>query len=96
MSNQGATLATGIVHALSICAQQLAPTGWVIGGSEILKLALPWTDEVIVTHIDLECSGDAVAPVLNDSWVEATRTDHESATGINYSIITYKSYLLGE
>lgn len=93
--NQGATIANSMAHALTICERNRAEVGWVIGGSEILKLAMPYADEAIVTYIDLECSGDTVAPSLRVGWIETRGTNHKSATGINYSIVTYKLYFLG-
>lgn len=87
---QDAIAAISIVHAMSICAQVHAPNGWVIGGAEILKLAIPWADEIIITHVDLECEGDTMAPKIDTGWMETKGTNHKSATGIKYSIITYK------
>lgn len=88
--NQGVTVANSIAHALLICERATVQTAWVIGGSEILKLALPYADEAIVTHVELECSGDTVAPSLATGWMQVSGKLCKSSIGIKYRIITYK------
>ena len=50
----------------------LTTTTWVIGGAQIYALALPLATRCEVTEVDVDLrreDDDAVAPVLDESWV---------------------------
>ena len=62
----GGTVASGLDAALA------DEDAWVIGGAEIYHLALPTATRCEVTEVDIDLgaeAGDAVAPVLDESWV---------------------------
>ncbi|MDB5751333.1 MAG: folA [Ramlibacter sp.] len=84
----GAVHAWTLAEAIAICGD--APRAWVTGGAEIYRLALPLAHLVVVTEIDADFEGDALAPQLGPEWREATRERHLSKTGLDYSFITYR------
>jgi dihydrofolate reductase len=66
---------------------------WVIGGEEIYALALPAATRCEVTEVDIDLrreDGDAVAPVLDESWVgTAGEWLSSSSSGLRYRFHTY-------
>ena len=49
---------------------------WVIGGEQIYALALPLATRCEVTEVEIDLrreDGDAVAPVLDETWVGSER-----------------------
>jgi len=66
---------------------------WVVGGAEIYALALPLAGHCEVTEIDIDLpvqDGDAVAPVLDQSWQASTGEWQTSRTGLRYRYLTYR------
>lgn len=49
---------------------------FVIGGGQIYKEFLPYTDIIELTLIDKEYEGDTFFPILGDEWKEITRETH--------------------
>ncbi|MGB3331551.1 MAG: dihydrofolate reductase [Mycobacterium sp.] len=65
---------------------------WVVGGAEIYALALPLASHCEVTEIEIDLpaqDGDAVAPVLDQSWQASTGEWLTSRTGLRYRYLTY-------
>jgi dihydrofolate reductase len=65
---------------------------WVIGGEQIYALALPLATRCEVTEIEVDLrreDGDAVAPVLDDSWVGTTGEWLTSSAGLRYRYYSY-------
>ncbi|ART70905.1 dihydrofolate reductase [Mycobacterium dioxanotrophicus] len=68
-------------------------TGWVIGGAQIYAMTLPFADRCEVTEIDIDLApvdGDAMAPVLDDSWAQTTGDWLTSASGLRYRYCSYR------
>lgn len=64
----------------------------VIGGEQIYKMLLPFTNKMYVTRIHAEFKGDTYFPEFNDNdWKETDRQDYKTNTGLQYSFITYTS-----
>lgn len=66
---------------------------WVIGGEQVYALALPLAARCEVTEIDIELpreDRDAVAPVLDESWLARTGEWLTSRTGLRYRLHTYR------
>ncbi|WP_166904263.1 dihydrofolate reductase [Mycobacterium sp. DL440] len=66
--------------------------GWVIGGAQIYAQALPFTVRCEVTEIDIDlppAEGDALAPVLDDSWTRTTGEWLTSNSGLRYRFCSY-------
>jgi len=83
---EGATVVGGLAAALT------ADETWVIGGAEIYALALPAATRCEVTEVDIDLrreDGDAVAPVLDESWVGTAGEWLSSSVGLRYWFHTY-------
>jgi dihydrofolate reductase len=63
--------------------------GWVIGGAQLYKLALPLADRVEITEIDVDVDGDAFAPTLDDSWSVIRGDWLTSGSGLRYRFCSY-------
>ncbi|WP_223690793.1 dihydrofolate reductase [Leifsonia poae] len=90
-SAPGATTAHTLEEAV---AGSPSETTWVIGGSELYRLALPLADRVERTLIDETVAGDTWAPRLDDDW-RVSATDpfdgwHTAGTGMRYRFETYR------
>jgi dihydrofolate reductase len=60
---------------------------WVIGGEQIYGLALPLASRCEVTEIQVDLrreDGDAMAPVLDESWAGSIGPWHDSSSGLRY------------
>jgi dihydrofolate reductase len=65
---------------------------WVIGGERIYLAALPAASRCEVTEVEVDLrreDGDAVAPVLDESWVGTTGQWLSSRSGLRYRFHTY-------
>ncbi|BBX36390.1 dihydrofolate reductase [Mycolicibacterium mageritense DSM 44476 = CIP 104973] len=70
--------------------------GWVIGGAQIYRQALPFADRCEVTEIDVDlpaAAGDAMAPVLDESWTGTSGEWLTSSSGLRYRFCTYTRQL---
>ena len=80
-----------VVNSLQ-AAMDLFPSNevlWLIGGAQLYAQALPLAQQLVVTEIDADYTGDAFAPELIASeWTETQRTSHTSAQGLGYSLVT--------
>jgi dihydrofolate reductase len=82
----GADVVTTLDDALT------SDESWVIGGGEIYALALPIATrcEITEVEIDLPCQdADAVAPVLDATWVGTTGDWLSSSSGLRYRYLSY-------
>ncbi len=77
-------------------ALQLAAEGdeevFVIGGAEIFKKAMPYANQIYVTVIHSEFTGDAYFPIISPSkWKLAEQTDFKAdeQNPYNYSFLRY-------
>lgn len=60
---------------------------WVIGGSEIYHLALPLATRCEVTEVEIDLrleDDDALAPMLDESWVGTAGDWRDSSSGLRY------------
>jgi dihydrofolate reductase len=60
---------------------------WVIGGEQIYVLAQPRATRCEVTEVDVDLrreDGDAVAPVLDESWIGSAGDWLTSTSGLRY------------
>lgn len=86
---QGATRAASLLEALALCQGQ--QQAWVIGGAEIYAQALPLANTAEVTEIEADFEGDALAPRFGPEWQEVARRRQRSASGLDYSFVTYRN-----
>ncbi|MFF1574395.1 dihydrofolate reductase [Leifsonia sp. NPDC058292] len=82
-----------VVHSLeNALTASPTETVWVMGGSELYKLALDVADRLEVTEIDLHVEGDTFAPSVDGEQWTAVDADPEwrtSKTGLRYRFLTY-------
>jgi dihydrofolate reductase len=65
---------------------------WVIGGEQIYSLAIPYASQCEVTEIEIDLpreDDDAMAPVLDDTWVGKTGEWLVSSSGLRYRFHSY-------
>ncbi|MGV0792605.1 dihydrofolate reductase [Mycolicibacterium sp. XJ1819] len=65
---------------------------WVIGGEQIYALALPIATRCEVTEVEIDLprdDGDAMAPVLDESWVGSEGEWLTSSSGLRYRFLRY-------
>lgn len=83
---EGADVVTELEEALAV------PNTWVIGGSEIYHLAMPAATRCEVTEVEIDLrldDDDALAPVLDESWVGTSGDWQDSSSGLRYRFHTY-------
>jgi dihydrofolate reductase len=86
-SADGAARAASLAEALALCGD--VPRAWVIGGGQVWAQASSLADTAEVTEIDADFEGDTFAPRFEPPWREVARERHHSATGLDYSFVTY-------
>lgn len=72
--------------------ERLDRESWVIGGAQIYALAVPMATRCEVTEVDIDLpreDADAMAPVLDESWVGTTGDWLTSTSGLRYRFHTY-------
>jgi dihydrofolate reductase len=65
---------------------------WVIGGAQIYALALPAASRCEVTEVEIDLprrDADAVAPVLDETWIGTSGEWLTSASGLRYRYHSY-------
>jgi dihydrofolate reductase len=66
---------------------------WVIGGSQIYGLALPLATRCEITEVDIDLHGeddDALAPVLDGTWIGTKGDWQDSSSGLRYRFCSYR------
>ena len=86
---EGALCAHSLTEAMALCPAE--GDAWVIGGAELFAQALPLATTAVVTEIDAIYEGDAFAPQFGPQWIETARERQVSATGLNFSFVTYRN-----
>jgi len=83
--------ATG-VHSLADALAAAAPAAvWIIGGGEIYRQAMPLADHLEITEVDLDATGDTVAPTVDAAFARTGVTDWlTSRTGLRYRFVSYE------
>ncbi|OBI21268.1 dihydrofolate reductase [Mycobacterium sp. E2462] len=88
----GAQVVDSLDAALA-AAQGGGTDTWVIGGEQVYVLALPLASRCEVTEVDIELprdDDDALAPVLDDSWLGETGEWLTSRCGLRYRFHSYR------
>ncbi len=84
---EGALRAGSLEEAVALCPPDA--DAWIMGGAQIYAQALPLATSAVVTEIDADFDGDALAPAFGPEWIELAREDHVSSTGLKFSHVTY-------
>ncbi|HEV7361893.1 MAG TPA: dihydrofolate reductase [Mycobacterium sp.] len=69
------------------------PEAWVIGGAQIYLLALPHATRCEVTEIEIDLvldDEDALAPMLDETWLGETGEWQVSRSGLRYRFHSYR------
>lgn len=93
LSRQPGFVAPGAVVVSSLEAALTDPDTWVIGGAEIYVLALPLANRCEVTEVEIDLprdDEDALAPVLDESWLGETGDWLVSRAGLRYRFHSYR------
>jgi dihydrofolate reductase len=92
VTRQAEYMADGAVVVDGLDGALTDDESWVIGGEQIYALALPIATRCEVTEVEIDLprvDGDAVAPVLDQSWVGTAGDWLTSASGLRYRFNTY-------
>jgi len=84
----GATVTTSIESALASARE--APGNeeiFVVGGGEIYKAALPFTDRLYITAVDKEVDGDAFFPEYSNIFTKKISEESKEFEGLKYSYL---------
>jgi dihydrofolate reductase len=87
----GALPASGVQHALQLCAA-LSPAPadvWIIGGAQLYASALTMAQRAVVTELAQDVEGDTFAPLLDAQWHETSRDEQVSRNGMRFAFVTY-------
>jgi len=86
----GAERASSIEEALRLAGAD-EPVVYVIGGAEIYRAALPYADELVLTEVELDVTGDAFFPEWpRDGFLEIDRESRVADDGTRLAFVTYR------
>ena len=86
---EGATVASSLEEAIAQAGnvEQIN----IIGGADILRLALPMADVLDMTEIDASFDADTFFPeFLPEDWQETSRKTQQSESGPTFSFVEYR------
>lgn len=84
----GALIANSLQQAIQLCGED--EEVFLIGGAELYRDGLKLASKLYMTEIDAAFEGDAFFPEFDQTeWQEASREQHTSAQGLNFSYVTY-------
>ena len=86
---EGALRTGSIEDALRLCGD--VDDAWIMGGAEIYRQAEPLASTAVVTEIDQDFEGDALAPTLGLDWTEVQRESHTATSGMGFAFVTYQN-----
>jgi len=92
LTRQADYLADGATVVGDLDAAFTQDDTWVIGGSEIYHLALPAATRCEVTEVGIDLrleDDDALAPMLDESWVGTAGDWQDSSSGLRYRFHTF-------
>ncbi|VAW57218.1 Dihydrofolate reductase, partial [hydrothermal vent metagenome] len=88
---EGVITVSSIEEALQ--AVQNVPEVMVIGGENLYQQLIDKADQMILTHVDATCEGDAWFPEIDfDSWniVSEMHYEADKKNNYNFNIVTYQ------
>lgn len=86
-------LADALSQAASLAKTLQLQTIWVIGGEQVFKDALIYTDRIELTHVDIEIvEGEAFYPELPIAFAVAAESEqmHDDKSDLDFKFVTYK------
>lgn len=82
-----------LTQAASLAHGAHLETIWVIGGEQVFKEALMYTDRIELTHVDTDITdGDAFYPELPSEFESVARSEqmHDDKSGLDFQFVTYR------
>ena len=86
-----------VVHRLEEAISLAEKAGetelFIVGGEEIYRLAMPFTDRIYLTRIHTEVDGDTFYPGLDEKvWKEVSRIRHkkDERNPFDYDFLVYE------
>jgi len=92
LSRQTDFMADGAEVVDSLEQALTEPETWVIGGAQVYLLALPRATRCEVTEVDIDLprdDDDALAPMLDETWLGETGEWRLSRSGLRYRFHSY-------
>lgn len=93
LSRQSGFVADGAEVVASLDQALTDAETWVVGGAQIYSLALPQASRCEVTEVDLDLprdDEDAIAPMLDETWLAQTGQWLVSRSGLRYRLHSYR------
>ena len=93
VTRQAAYMADGADVVTELGDGIAADECWVIGGEQIYTLALPMATRCEVTEVEVDLprqDADAVAPLLDETWVGTVGDWLTSTSGLRYRYYSYR------
>lgn len=93
---EGVLVSNSINEAIAVAEKTISglvnppEEAMVIGGAEIYREALPLTERIYLTKIEVDVQGDASFPALNpDEWHLASITDGDEFAPLKHRFLVY-------
>ena len=91
----GCIITHSLEEALQVARENEETEAFVIGGAQIYELAMPLTDRIYLTEVDLEVAGDILFPELDmEDWnlvsEEAHKADEKNAYDYVFKVLERK------
>jgi dihydrofolate reductase len=87
---EGCTVVNSMEKALEICPKN--ETSFIIGGGEIYKLGIPFSDKIELTVVHHNFEADAFFPEINTEEWEITNSEFQSKDEKHLFDYTYQTY----
>lgn len=90
---EGHHVVNGLEEALELAKSKNLEKVFIAGGAEIYDLAIPYSDEMIITEVDCSPSGDAFFPKVDWSeWKKVEEDFHpkDEKNEYNCTFLTYQ------
>ena len=82
-----------LTQAASLAHGAHLETIWVIGGEQVFKEAMMYTDRIELTHVDTDISdGDAFYPELPSDFAAVQKSEqmHDDKSSLDFKFVTYR------
>jgi dihydrofolate reductase len=89
---KGCITATSLESALAYCRFRKIEQAFLVGGGMLYKQGLAIADQLLITEIDQDFTGDTFFPVvMPELWTQTERDERVSmANGIKFAFVTYE------
>lgn len=87
------SLEDALTQAAELAKQLMLDTIWVIGGEQVFKEAMQYTDRIELTHVETDINdGDAFYPELPSDLKVATESErkHDEKSALDFKFVSYK------